>query len=249
MLNTTYLRSIRHANPISPQGDVLQLSPYEQTPVPTFKPGWRNGVDFMHGTSFWSVCLPPCRVNKFSCVSGDGRPGYDKENPKKNVYELHLTPVNASFRPLKAVLGMAQEWCFNAPGVFSASSEAVDGDFDLWKERCNLPHLHSGLTIKQGVWAGGAKKYVPIFENGVEVTGTTDLCEGDIVRVEATFYGYEMNVDTYGFGIRFGPRGVHIMERQQQCGSGSGSASPGAQSSSATACLTNGSEPASKDAS
>ena len=82
----------------------------------------------------------------------------------------------------------------------------------------------------------------------VEVTGTTDLCEGDIVRVEATFYGYEMNVDTYGFGIRFGPRGVHIMERQQQCGSGSGSASPGAQSSSATECLSDGSEPASKDA-
>ena len=249
MLNTTYLRSIRHANPISPQGDVLQLTPYEQTPVPTFKPGWRNGVDFMHGTSFWSVCLPPCRVNKFSCVSGDGRPGFDKENPKKNVYELHLTPVNASFRPLKAVLGMAQEWSFNAPGVFSASSEAVDGDFDLWKERCNLPNLHSGLTIKQGVWAGGAKKYVPIFENGIEVTGTTDLYEGDIVRVEATFYGYEVNVDTYGFGIRFGPRGVHIVERQQQCGSGSGSASSDAQSSSATVCLNNGSESATKDAS
>ena len=141
MLNTTYLRSIRYTNPISPQGDVLYSSHRtSKTPVPTLNPVGVMGVDFMHGTSFWSVCLPPCRVNKFSCVSGDGRPGYDKENPKKNVYELHLTPVNASFRPLKAVLGMAQEWSFNAPGVFSASSEAVDGDFDLWKERCNLPN-------------------------------------------------------------------------------------------------------------
>ena len=216
MLNTAYLRSIRHADAISPQQDVLALTPFKQTPIPTFKPGYRGGVDFMHGDSFWSVCLPPCRVKKFSCVAGDGRPGFNKDDPKMNVYELHLEPLEQSLAPLRGVFHMAQEWVFHADKVFPQSTRAADNDMDLWKERCSMPNLHAGCTIKQKVWTGGAKKWVRIFENGVEQTGRTDVNENDIVRVEAVFYGYEMHAETYGFGIRFGPRGIHIIQRAAQ---------------------------------
>lgn len=246
MLNTNYLRSIRHADPISPQGNVLALTPYQNTPVPSFKPGYRGGVDFMHGDSFWSVCLPPCRVRKFSTISGDGRPGYDRENPKMNVYELHLEPLDVSFAPLRGVFSMAQEWTFHEPNVFKQSTLAADGDMDLWKERCTVPNLHSGITIKQKVWAGGAQKYIRIFEDGVEKTGLTDVYENDIVRVEAAFYGYEMHAESYGYGIRFGPRGVHIIQRAEQCGGG-GSESSRVPSSSASTSLNSGSTAATSD--
>jgi hypothetical protein len=216
MLNTTYLRSIRHAEAISPQYDVLTLTPYEETPIPTFKPGYRGGVDFMHGDSFWSVCLPPCRVKKYSCVSGDGLPGFNKESVHQNVYKLHLEPVDTSLKPLRGVLKRAQEYCFHAPDIFPQSSAAVNGDVDLWKESCSIPNLSSGLSIKQKVWAGGSKKWIRIFEEGMERTGLTDLYENDIVRVEVVFYGYEMHAQNYGFGFRFGPRGVHIIQRAEQ---------------------------------
>lgn len=216
MLNTTVLRQIRTVEECAtPQHDVLQLAPFEETPIPTFKVGYRGGVDFMNGDSYWTVSLPPCRVGRFTCITGDGKPGFEKDNPSKNVYELHLRVEDISLRPISGVLALAQEWTYAEPEACPESTAACD-TFEAWKENCRVPNTKHGIVIRQNVWYRGEMKYIPLYENGVEVTGTTELRENDLVRVEARLSGYEVHADSYGFTIRFGPRGVHILERASE---------------------------------
>jgi len=223
MINTSVLQSLRAPPSLtSPQHDVLTMPSYESTPIPTFKPGWRGGVDLCVGSSPWVVALPPMRVGKFSCIVGDGRPGFHGDDPKKNVYEIHLHADNDQLlRPLEQVQQMALQYAWDTPDVFVQSTKAAENEFQNFQDRARVQRVHGGIILKQSVWSGGVKKSIPLFENGVQVTGTTDIREGDLVRVGASLYGYEVHAESYGFAFRFGPRGVHIIERAEQCGSSS----------------------------
>lgn len=222
MINTTTLQTLRQPTSMtSPQHDVLAMPAYESTPIPVFAKGWRGGLDLTTNGSPWTVGLPPMRVGKFSCVSGDGRPGYQTDDPKQNVYELHLYANNEDLlRPISQVQMMALQYAWESPDVFVQSTAAAEGEFDNFRERARLQNVHGGIILKQKVWSGGVKKTIPIFENGVQVTGVASLSEGDIVRVEASLYGYEVHAESYGFGFRFGPRGVHVVERATATASG-----------------------------
>ena len=103
MINTSTLQTLRRvADATSPQGDVLAMPPFEATPVPLYVEGWKGGLDCVHAGAPWSIPLFEMTVGRLTAVTGDGKPGFDRENPKRNVYELHLVPDDpAQLTPLK----------------------------------------------------------------------------------------------------------------------------------------------------
>jgi hypothetical protein len=220
MINTSTLQTLRRvADATSPQGDVLAMPPFEATPVPLYVEGWKGGLDCVHAGAPWSIPLFEMTVGRLTAVTGDGKPGFDRENPKRNVYELHLVPDDpAQLTPLKRLVESMLIRAWSMDRVFPEATAARE-EFAAFERDARTPFVAGGIIIKQNVYVGGQRSYVPIWVDGVERTGAVEIQPGDRVRADLRPSGYQVHADSFGISFRFGPRGIHVV-RQHNDGGG-----------------------------